>query len=106
MVLKPTCIQTEPGDTMTFVPTDKSHNAETIAGMLLKGTEPFAGKMSAEISVTFKKEAVHDGKCKPYFAICITAAVQVGEAASRSGAASLQYPFGAASPRRPANLRG
>lgn len=32
MVFKPNFVMAEPGDTITFVPTDKGHNAEIIKG--------------------------------------------------------------------------
>jgi len=32
MVFEPALLKNAPGDTVTFVPTDKSHNAESIKG--------------------------------------------------------------------------
>ena len=34
MVYEPDFVAASPGDTITFIPTDKSHNAESINGML------------------------------------------------------------------------
>src|SRR4051812_19012769 len=41
MVFEPALLRVQPGDTAHFVPTDKSHDAETIPGMLPDGAQPF-----------------------------------------------------------------
>src|SRR3546814_4607688 len=50
MVFEPAFVKAEPGDTVRFVAVDKGHNAESIAGMLPEGAEPFAGKFNQEIT--------------------------------------------------------
>jgi pseudoazurin len=54
MVFEPAFLKVLPGDTVHFVPTDKGHNAGSIDGMLPTGAQPFNGKLSQEISVTFQ----------------------------------------------------
>src|SRR3546814_11078747 len=54
MVFEPAYLQVEPGDTVTFEPTNKGNNAATIPGMVPDGAEAFKGKLSQVISVTFK----------------------------------------------------
>src|SRR6478735_5678268 len=49
MVFEPALVKVEPGDTVKFVATDKSHNAESIKNMLPAGTAPFAGKMNEDV---------------------------------------------------------
>src|SRR3546814_2036708 len=46
MVFEPAYLPVEPGDTVTFEPTNKGHNAETIPGMVPDGAEAFKGKLS------------------------------------------------------------
>ena len=58
MVFQPDFIVAAPGDTVTFVPTDKGHDAASIDGMIPDGAEPFKGKISKEITVTVDKEGV------------------------------------------------
>jgi plastocyanin len=53
MVFEPALVTLAPGDSVRFVATDKSHNAETIKGMIPDGAKPFAGKMNDDITVTF-----------------------------------------------------
>ena len=92
MVFEPAYTLVEPGDTVTFVPTDKSHNVESIDGMLPDGAEPFAGKMNKEVSVTFTEEGVYGVKCKPHYAMGMTALVQVGEAGNLDAAKAVEHP--------------
>ena len=49
MVFEPSLVKIAPGDTVKFVPTNKSHNAETINGMLPEGAKPFVGKVNQEV---------------------------------------------------------
>lgn len=53
MVFEPAGLKIAPGDTVTFIPTDKGHNAEIIKGMIPDGAAEFKGKMNEEIKVTF-----------------------------------------------------
>ena len=43
MVFEPAFLQIAPGDTVVFLPTDKSHNAETLAEMMPDGAAGFEG---------------------------------------------------------------
>jgi len=79
MVFEPALVKIEPGDTVKFVATDKSHNAETIKGMLPEGAAPFAGKMNEDVAVTFDKSGVYGVKCMPHYAMGMVALVVVGK---------------------------
>lgn len=78
MVFQPSFVQAVPGDTVKFVPTDKSHNAETVKGMLPDGAEAFKSKTSEEITVTFTQEGVYGVKCAPHYGMGMVALVVVG----------------------------
>lgn len=79
MVFEPALIRIAVGDTVRFVPTDRSHNAETIPGMLPDGAEPFKGKINEEIAVTFSVPGVYGIKCLPHLAMGMVALVVVGD---------------------------
>jgi pseudoazurin len=79
MVFEPAVLQVAPGDTVHFVPTDKSHNAESIEGMLPEGAQPFAGKINEAVTVTFTQDGVYGIKCKPHYAMGMVALVVVGD---------------------------
>ena len=78
MVFEPALVKVAPGDTVTFVPTDKSHNAESIAGMLPAGAAPFKGKMNQPIKVIFAKPGVYGYKCLPHYGMGMVGVVVVG----------------------------
>lgn len=79
MVFEPALIQVQPGDTVTFLPTDKGHNAETIKDMLPEGAEAFKGTMGKEIVVTFTEAGAYGVKCAPHLGMGMVALVVVGE---------------------------
>lgn len=79
MVFEPALVKVEPGDTVKFVASDKSHNAETVKGMLPAGAAPFAGKMNEDVVVTFDKPGVYGVKCMPHYAMGMVALVVVGK---------------------------
>lgn len=80
MVFEPAFVKVAPGDTVTFLATDKGHNAETIKGMIPEGAEPFKGKTNEEIVVTFTVPGAYGIKCLPHFAMGMVALVVVGDA--------------------------
>ncbi|MDP3898418.1 MAG: pseudoazurin [Mesorhizobium sp.] len=79
MVFEPDFVRAAPGDTIKFVPTDKSHSAETIKDMIPDGAEPFKGKLNEEITVTLSKEGVYGVKCAPHYGMGMVALIVVGE---------------------------
>lgn len=78
MVYEPDYIVAAPGDTVTFVPTDKSHNAESINGMIPDGATAFKGKLSEQITVTVDQEGVYGVKCLPHYGMGMVALIVVG----------------------------
>ena len=79
MVFQPSLIVAAPGDTVTFVPTDKSHDAESIKDMIPDGATPFKGKMNEQITVTVDKEGVYGVKCTPHYGMGMVALIVVGK---------------------------
>lgn len=88
MVFEPAAVQVAPGDTVTFVPTDRGHNAETIADILPAGAEAFKGKMGDEVVVTFTEPGAYGIKCAPHFGMGMVALVVVGDAPANLEAAT------------------
>ncbi len=79
MVFEPALTKIAVGDTVTFVPTDPSHNAESMKDMMPEGGTTFKGKINKEVKVTFDKEGVYGVKCLPHFAMGMVALVVVGD---------------------------
>ena len=92
MVFEPDLIRIAPGDTVHFVATDKSHDAESIKGMLPDGAEPFAGKPNEDVTVTFTKEGVYGIKCNPHYGMGMVAVVVVGAPGNLEAAKAMKHP--------------
>ena len=86
-VFEPALVKIAPGDTVTFVPVDKSHNAESIAGMIPAGAASFKSKMSQPLKVTFSKPGLYGYKCLPHYGMGMVGVVIVGNASSNFAAA-------------------
>jgi pseudoazurin len=78
MVFEPALTQVAVGDTVTFLPTDKGHNAEAIKDLLPAGAEAFKGGMGKEIVVTFTTPGAYGVKCAPHLGMGMIALVVVG----------------------------
>lgn len=93
MVFEPATVQAAPGDTIRFVPTDKSHNVEAIKGMLPDGVEPFKSKMNEEFVLTLAEPGVYGVKCSPHVSMGMVALIQAGDApANLEAAKSVKLP--------------
>lgn len=92
MVFEPHLIKAAPGDTVTFVPTDKGHDAQSIDGMLPPGAEPFKGKISEEIKITVTAEGVYGVKCLPHYGMGMVAMIVVGNPVNADEAKAVKQP--------------
>lgn len=80
MVFEPAGVKIAAGDTVTFIPTDKGHNAEIIKGLHPEGAAEFKGKMNEKITVTFDVPGAYGVKCAPHVGMGMVALVVVGDA--------------------------
>ena len=80
MVFEPAFVKVAPGDTVTFIPTDKGHNVETIKDMIPDGAEAFKSKMNETYKVTFDKPGAYGVKCSPHVGMGMVGVVVVGDA--------------------------
>ena len=80
MVFEPAFVKAEPGDTIHFIPTDKSHNVEAIKDMLPPGAAVFKGKINEELDVTVTEPGIYGVKCTPHVAMGMVMVIQVGAA--------------------------
>ncbi|MDF3608173.1 pseudoazurin [Paracoccus sp. DMF-8] len=87
MVFEPAFVRAEPGDTIRFIPTDKSHNVEFIADILPEGVEAFKSKINDEYTLTVNEIGLYGVKCTPHFAMGMVALIQVGDAPANLEAA-------------------
>ncbi len=92
MVFEPAFVRAQVGDTVRFVPTDKSHNAETIPGMLPAGGPTFKGKINEAIAFKVTKPGVYGIKCQPHLSMGMVALVQAGAPANLPAAKTVKLP--------------
>src|SRR5690554_6540169 len=67
MVFEPGFVKAAPGDTVTFVAADASHDATAVFGP--EGAELWAGAINEGLTVTLDKEGVYIYKCTPHLAL-------------------------------------
>ena len=79
MVFEPALVKIAPGDTVHFIATDKNQDVASVPGMIPDGAQPFAGKMSEDLTVTFTQPGVYGVKCTPHYALGMVALIVVGE---------------------------
>jgi len=79
MQFEPAFLKIAPGDTVTFVATNKGHNSESILNMIPQGGETWKGKINEEITVTFTEEGFYAYKCQPHIGLGMVGLIQVGD---------------------------
>lgn len=67
MVFRPAIVKAKVGDTITFVPTDPSHQAQSIDGMVPEGVEGFKSAFNEEYSYVVPTPGVYGYKCLPHY---------------------------------------
>lgn len=80
MVFEPALTKVAPGDTVTFIPTDKGHNAETVKDMIPDGAPAFKSKINETLKVTFDVPGAYLVKCNPHFSMGMVGLIVVGDA--------------------------
>jgi pseudoazurin len=87
MVFEPAFIKIAPGDTVKFVASDKSHNAESIPGLIPAGAAPFKGKMNEDVVVPFSTPGLYAYKCMPHMGMGMVGLVEVKSAGNKDAVA-------------------
>ncbi len=67
-VYEPEVVYAKPGDVVKYLPTDPSHNVESMKGMLPKGVKKFRSKINKVFEVKVTESGVYGVKCTPHFA--------------------------------------
>ena len=84
MVFEPNFLKIAPGDTVNFIPSDASHNAESFSVPSENST--FTTPYGKATKVTFDEQGVVLVKCLPHFALGMIAVIQVGDKVDNSKA--------------------
>ena len=81
-VFEPAFVKADVGDKVHFKPSDPSHNAETIGGMLPAGVAPMKGAIGKEMVLTVTKPGLYGVGCLPHMSMGMVALVQAGNGPS------------------------
>ncbi|AMY68639.1 pseudoazurin [Frigidibacter mobilis] len=89
MVFEPALVKVAPGDTVTFIATDKGHNVENIKDMLPEGVEAFKSKLGEDYVLTVTAEGLYGVKCTPHYTMGMVALIQSGAPVNLEAAAAV-----------------
>lgn len=78
-VFAPDILHVEPGDTITFIPTDNGHNAASKRGMIPEGALPWNSPMDEEFSITLTVPGVYGYVCLPHYEMGMVGLIVVGD---------------------------
>jgi len=95
MVFIPRVIKVQPGDTVTWVPTDPTHLAASTRGMFPEGVEGFQGRVNQPVSYTFPEPGIYGYNCTPHQAAGMVGLVVVegeGKLDNLEAAKSVRHP--------------
>ena len=84
MVFSQELIRAELGDVIKFVPTDKSHNAQSVKNALPDGQKKFKGKMNKEIEYLVTETGLTAVVCQPHQTMGMVALIVVGNDVSNA----------------------
>ncbi len=89
MVFEPAFVKAAVGDTVTFIATDKGHNAEGIDEMLPEGVEEFKSDMGKDYVLTLTAEGLYGVKCTPHYTMGMVALIQAGAPVNQDAVAAV-----------------
>ena len=75
-IFSPSFIQIQPGDTVTFTPTDQGHNSESVFAPA--GAAPWKTEISQAATITFSKLGVYIYQCTPHNLFGMIGVIVVG----------------------------
>ena len=84
MVFSQELIRAKVGDVVKFVPTDKSHNAQSVKNALPDGQKKFKGKMNKEIEYLVTEAGLTAVVCQPHQTMGMVALIVVGNDVSNA----------------------
>ncbi|MEO1405216.1 MAG: pseudoazurin [Pseudomonadota bacterium] len=95
MVFEPAILSVQPGDTVTWVPTDLTHLAASTRGMIPEGVDGWQGRVNQPVSYTFEKPGIYGYNCTPHQAAGMVGLVVVegeGKLDNLEAAKAVRHP--------------
>lgn len=81
-VFEPAFLRVAPGDSVTFVPSNPSHNSASKKGMIPDGAAPWNSKVNEKFTVTLTVEGVYGYICSPHYEMGMVGMIVVGDPAA------------------------
>lgn len=78
MVFGQELIRAEVGDVIRFIPTDRSHNAQSVKDAIPEGQEAFKGKVNNEVDYLVTETGLTAVVCLPHQSMGMVALIVVG----------------------------
>ena len=79
MVFEPGFLKVNVGDKVNFVAVDKTHNTESVEGLIPAGATSWKGDINENVSVVIDKEGVYVYQCTPHIILGMVGVIQAGE---------------------------
>ena len=83
-IFSPSYILVQPGDTVTFQPTDQGHNSEAV--FMPEGASGWKSEISQPLTITFMKPGVYIYQCSPHNLFGMVGVIVVGSAVNAADA--------------------
>ena len=77
-VFEPAVLNINPGDSVTFKPTNPGHNSESMEGMMPEGAECWQGDTDQDVTVAFDPDGVYVYQCTPHLIMAMVGVIKVG----------------------------
>jgi pseudoazurin len=78
-VFDPELVRIKPGDTISFIASDKGHDVHSVSGMIPDGAQPIDGKTNQDTKVTLNQPGVYVITCKVHTLMGMMCVVVVGD---------------------------
>ncbi len=83
-VFDPSFLHVQPGDSVTFEPTDLGHNSKSV--LVPTGAKPWESEISKPLTVILSKPGVYIYECVPHNLFGMVGVIQVGAAVNKAEA--------------------
>lgn len=80
-VFDPAYLHVQPGDSVTFEPSDQGHDSESV--LVPDGAPSWKSEISQPVTVSFTKEGVYLYQCLPHALFGMVGVIQVGKAVNK-----------------------
>ncbi|WP_299964320.1 pseudoazurin [uncultured Roseobacter sp.] len=78
-VFEPAIIRVQPGDMVTFIPSDSGHNTASKRGMIPDGADPWNSTVDERLTITPTVPGIYGYLCLPHYEMGMVGVIVVGD---------------------------